>query len=106
MFMKSGVWEEYVGKVKDFTKREMGPIWKVFYIGICPVCLSGLLGLSVLTFDLMDTPNTKPYPEGSGLYPFWSCLAGWFLGLVPVAGFIVWLALSAGTSTAPPGGVA
>merc|ERR1719282_1154054 len=106
MMLKNGVWDGYVKKVKENTGREMGNIWMLFYMFICPVLIAGLLALAFMKFDLMDTPNTVAYPDGSGLYPMWSTYAGWFLGLVPIAGFIIWLALSMGATTAPPGGVA
>merc|ERR1712137_711318 len=106
LFLKRGVYDDYIAKVKENTGREMGQIWSIFYMFICPVLIAGLLALAVMKADLMDTASTVKYPDGSGLYPKWSMFAGWFLGLVPIAGFIIWLAVSMGASHAPPGGVA
>lgn len=103
-WMREGLWEEYAAKVKAFTGRELGPMWLLMYKFVCPVLISGLLFLAFKTFDIMGAGSSVAFPEGSGYLPPWSIYAGWFVGLVPVAGFVFGLAapdLSPSTGPAP-----
>lgn len=107
MMLKKGLWDKYAGLVKENTGRELGKEWTFFYTFLCPILIGGLLLLAMTTMDLMGAKSSVALKDGgSGLYPTWSIGAGWFLGLVPIFGFVAYLFGSMGQSSAPPGGIA
>lgn len=84
----SSIWPNYTDKVEEWTGRRLSPAWLVMYKAVNPLVIVLLLFLAFSSWDVIGAATSKPYPEGSGFYPWWSNVFGWFLALAPVAGFI------------------
>jgi len=91
MWFDKGTWPEFKAKVKENTGRELGIVFEVLIKYIDPMLLLGLFIMSFSTFDIMGASKSVRFPEGTGYLPSWSIGLGWFLGLLPIAAFLLTL---------------
>merc|ERR1712232_1210543 len=86
------LWPSYVKKVKEMTGRELSPVWLIMYKFWCPVLIVLLVALSLTKVDLIgakDSARFEQFTDAKGYFPPWSIFVGWFIGLMPVVGFLI-----------------
>ncbi|CAE8699576.1 unnamed protein product [Polarella glacialis] len=87
------LWLEFKQQTKEWTGRELGPVFHWFWKWVCPGLTLVLLLANFIPpigkVDLMGAGESLPYPEGQGYLPTWSISLGWFLAVVPLLALLL-----------------
>eukprot|EP00913_Durusdinium_trenchii_P023183 g21762.t1 len=86
-------WEHFQSLCLENTGLHLGWIWKASWGYICPTLCVLLVVVSITPpfakADVMDARSSKPFPEGTGFFPEWTIVFGWFLASLPVVCMVV-----------------
>eukprot|EP00928_Gymnodinium_smaydae_P022206 TRINITY_DN18720_c0_g1_i3.p2 TRINITY_DN18720_c0_g1~~TRINITY_DN18720_c0_g1_i3.p2 ORF type:complete len:263 (+),score=44.71 TRINITY_DN18720_c0_g1_i3:1481-2269(+) len=91
------MWETFSGRTLAWTGRRLGYGYACSWKYVCPCVMVVMLAATLLppwgSVDLLKASDSRPFPEGDGLYPRWSIAIGWLLAVLPLIAFAVCCAL-------------